>query len=119
MGTPSRSRTDLVFFEPDGIKSVPLRFEMKPGDLDRLRQYLRDERNWGDAANDFTPNPRVLAHKNPGVQASDTACVANETLCITNNNAELLWFLTKEEILEARKRAKPIETSNISLSLAQ
>ena len=111
MGTPGRSRTDLLFFEPDGIKSVPLRFQMDPGDLDRLRQFLRVERNWGDAAKDFTPNPRVL--NSSGWCPSDFACVVSETLCISNNNAEFLWFLSKEEILEARKRAKKIDSCTI------
>ena len=112
-GRSTVARTDLVFFEPDGIKSVPLRFQMKPDDLNGLRQYLRDEKQWGDAANDYTPCPRVVEN---GFWKSDTACVANDTLLIANNSPELLWFLTKEEILEARKRAKKIGGSNFALS---
>ena len=112
-GRSTVARTDLVFFEPDGIKSVPLRFEMKPDDLNALRQYLRDEKKWGNDANDYTPCPRVVEK---GFWKSDTACVVNDTLYIWNSGPELLWFLTKEEILEARKRAKKIDISNLAQS---
>ena len=112
-GRSTNSQTDLVFFESDGIKSIPLRFDMEKSDLDRLRQFLSVDRKRGDKSIDYTPNPRV---GNAGFLRSDKACVVNDTLFISNNSPEVLWFLTKEEVMEARKRATKIDANNFAKS---
>lgn len=94
-GRESRAQTWLSFFEPDGIKSVPLRFEVPPKDIGPLLSYFRTELGW-KVADDYKPRPFT----------DDRAWGVKDALVISNAKANILWILSRDELIAARKLAK-------------
>jgi hypothetical protein len=104
MGREKFAAVWLVFFEPDGIKYVSLRFEPTPDELEELKRYQQDAKTryeldrWMIHAQTARPD-----------YASDKAWGLKDALVISVVKINALWFLTREEVMEARKLARKIE----------
>jgi len=99
------SSTYIVFFEADGLRYIPLRFEIPNALNQELREYQRTEFK-RDTPADWRPTPHVFE----GISwvPDDRAWTVADTLVITCARANAFWMISSKELAEARTRAQPI-----------
>ena len=114
LGREKFSTVHLVFFERDGIKSIPLRFEPKPDELIEIKQYVKDAANLPNDSNEKADRWMMNAVTALPSWKIDGAWGLDGALVISVAKINALWFLTREEVKEARKCAKNIGANPIA-----